>query len=91
MCRFEELVFNSVNLGSRAISRSGQMCVCYVFRNVDERMNGGGHRSHVLGGMRLAAVLTSWMSALIVAGTCHSLTGRVTNKLTKKEFSRCFH
>lgn len=65
------MMFKFMNLVTEAVPRSGQMQVCYVLRNVDERMNGGGHRSHVLGGMRSVVVLISWTSALIVAGTCH--------------------
>jgi len=75
----EELVFKTMNLGTRAVPGSGHMYICYVCRNVDERMNGGKRRSHVLDEMRLAVVLSSWMSALIVAGTCHMLTDRLTS------------
>jgi len=42
-------------------------------------MNGGKRRSHVMDEMRLTVVLISWMTALIVAGTCHMLTDRLTS------------
>ena len=53
--------------------------MCYVFRNVDERMKGGEHRSHVLDEMRSVVVLSNWMSAILIGGTCHMLTDLTTN------------
>jgi hypothetical protein len=67
-----------MNLGTRAVPGSGHMWICYVCRNVDKKMNRGICRSHILDRMRLTVVLSSWMSALIVAGTCHMLTDRLT-------------
>jgi hypothetical protein len=76
---FEELLLKTMNLGTRSVPGSGHMYICYVCRNVDERMNGGERRSRVLDEMRLGVVLSGWMSALIVAGTCHMLTNRLIN------------
>jgi len=76
---FEELVLKTMNLGTRPVPGSGHMYICYVCRNVDERMNGGERRSHVLDEMRVMLALSSWMSALIVAGTCHMLMDRLTS------------
>jgi len=78
---FEDLVFKTMNFVMRAVLGSGLMYICYVCRNVDERMKGGECRSHVLDEMR-TVVLSSWMSALIVAGTCHMLTDRLNDLLT---------